>query len=56
VRTLLRLIFKIRYNSNPDTQDHDGTSLLMMAAEKGDHELVKLLIDYNCRVNLKNNQ
>ena len=28
----------------------------MMAAEKGDHELVKLLIDYNCKVNLKINK
>lgn len=26
----------------------------MMAAEKGDHELVKLLLDFDCKVNLKN--
>jgi len=28
----------------------------MMASEKGDYELVKVLIDNNCKINLKNNQ
>jgi len=27
----------------------------MIAAEKGDYELVKVLIDNNCKINIKNN-
>lgn len=44
----------ISNKANPNFLDSDGTSLLMMAAEKGDHELVKILIDQNCKINLRN--
>jgi len=44
-----------RFNANPNAIDNQGITLLMMAAEKGDYELVKVLIDHNCDINIKNN-
>ena len=51
----LKVLLIYRYKVNLNTTESDWKSLFMIAAEKVDYVLTKLLIDNNCKINLKTN-